>query len=340
MKSAFLPRLVNHPFGDPALYVAFRYQGRAMLFDLGRIDRLPATDLLKVTHVFVSHTHMDHFIGFDHFLRVFLSRNLQVDLFGPPGLIDNVRGKLAGYTWNLVDGYPFVMKAHDVHPDRIDTVQFRAATAFRAEAEPSRSFDGLLHDAADCTVHTTHLNHRIPSLAFALQEKTRINVRPEKLGEMQVGAGPWLNQLKQAIRLNLPDDTPIRAEWREQNDVRAADFTLGALRESLVVESRGQKIAYVVDAIFSRDNLHRVSELARDADVLFCESLFLDADRDQASKRYHLTARQAATLARAAKAQRLETFHFSPRYEGDPTPLRAEAQAVFRGESPVDEPAL
>lgn len=340
MKSAFLPRLVNHPFGDPALYVAFRHQGRAMLFDLGRIDRLPATALLKVTHVFVSHTHMDHFIGFDHFLRVFLSRDLHVDLYGPPGIIDNVRGKLAGYTWNLVEGYPFVLSVHDVGPDRIDTVRFRAATAFRPEPEPGRSFDGLLYDAADCTVRSAHLDHRIPSLAFALEEKTRLNVRPEILAEMQVGAGPWLNRLKQAIRSKLPDDTPIHAEWRESGTVRGANFTLGELRERLVVESRGQKLAYVVDAVFSRENLRKVGDLARGADVLYSESLFLDADRDQAARRYHLTARQAATLARAAGAQRLETFHFSPRYEGDPAPLRAEAQAVFRGEVPTDEPDL
>ena len=48
MKSAFVPRLVNHPFGDPGLYVGMRYQGWAALFDLGRIDRQPAAELLKL----------------------------------------------------------------------------------------------------------------------------------------------------------------------------------------------------------------------------------------------------------------------------------------------------
>jgi ribonuclease Z len=183
-----------------------------------------------------------------------------------------------------------------------------------------------------------HLDHRIPCLGFAVAEKTRLNVRPERLAELGVPAGRWLNRLKDAVRGGEPDDTPIVAEWRDGATPRTATFTLAALRERLLVETRGQKIAYVVDTLFSRANLARISELARGADVFFCESLFLDADRDQASKRYHLTARQAGSLARAAGVARLETFHFSSRYDRDPVPLRSEAQAVFRGELPPDEP--
>src|SRR5215468_1342378 len=133
MPSAFVPRLINPPFGDPGLYVALRHQGRAMLFDLGRIDRQPAAALLKVTHVFVSHTHMDHFIGFDHLLRIFLARDQHLDLFGPPGIIANVRGKLAGYTWNLIESYPFTLTVHEVDREHIESVHLPARTAFAPE---------------------------------------------------------------------------------------------------------------------------------------------------------------------------------------------------------------
>ena len=338
MRSAFTARLVNPPFGDPGLYVALRHQGRAMLFDLGRIDRQPAATLLKIDHVFVSHTHMDHFIGFDHLLRIFLAREQHIDLFGPPGITANVRGKLAGYTWNLIESYPFRLTVHEVGTERIDSVHLPARTAFAPEPVGSRPFTGDLVDTPELAVAAAHLDHRIPCLGFALMEKTRLNVRPERLAELGIPPGRWLNQLKEAVRAGRPDDTQIRAEWREGATPRAAVFALAELRDRLLVETRGQKIAYVVDTLFSRDNLARVSALARGADVFFCESLFLDADRDQASKRYHLTARQAGSLARAAGVARLETFHFSSRYDRDPAPLRAEAQAVLRGELPPDEP--
>lgn len=338
MRSAFLPRLVNPPFGDPGLYVGLRHHGRALLFDLGRIDRQPAAALVKLTHVFVSHTHMDHFVGFDHLLRIFLARDAHLDLFGPPGIIANVRGKLAGYTWNLIESYPFRLTVHEVGTERVEAVHLPARSAFAPEPLPARPFDGVLVDTADYIVSAVHLDHRIACLGFALTEKTRLNVRPERLAALGVPPGRWLNELKEAVRSDRPADTPIVAAWREGGESRTRTFKLAALRDDLLVYTRGQKIAYVVDTLFSRDNSARISQLAGGADIFFCESLFLDADRDQASHRYHLTARQAGSLARAAGVARLETFHFSSRYNRDPAPLRAEAQAVFRGELPPDEP--
>ena len=103
MASSFAPRLVNGPFGDPGLFVDLRWQGSAVLFDLGRNDGLPAAEMLRVSHVFVSHTHMDHFIGFDRMLRLFLNRDRAVHLYGPEGIAECVGGKLRGWiTFNLL----------------------------------------------------------------------------------------------------------------------------------------------------------------------------------------------------------------------------------------------
>ena len=75
MTPSFSSYLVNDPFGDAGLYVEIKWARRALLFDLGENDALGPTRLLRANDLFISHTHMDHFIGFDRLLRIALGRN-------------------------------------------------------------------------------------------------------------------------------------------------------------------------------------------------------------------------------------------------------------------------
>jgi len=339
MKSACTARLVNPPFGDPGLHISLRWRGAAIQFDLGRLDRFPAVELLKLTHVFVSHTHIDHFIGFDRVMRLFLARDATLAIYGPPGIVGNVAGKLAGYTWNLVDGYPLVFEVHEIFPEHIRSVRLPAARAFAVEEIGTRPFTGVLCETGGIEVHCAQLDHKIPSLAFALQEKLHINVRKDVLDRRGLVAGPWLNDLKDAIRADAPRETSIVIPPGPGSDgSEATHYTLGELRDELVTITPGQRVAYVVDTLFSHANAAKIAALARHADVFYCESPFLDEDRDQAVSRYHLTARQAGTLGRMAEARRLEVFHFSSRYDGQGERLYAEAAATFAGEIAPDEP--
>ena len=328
MKSTFQTRLVNPPYGDPGLYVHLRWQGRALLFDLGRLGRLDHGLLLKVRHVFVSHTHMDHFVGFDHLLRVFLARDVHLHLFGPPGIVDNVIGKLAGYTWNLVDDYPLVLQVTEVGRGHLQSVALRARTRFAAEPAGvggvGTSPAIRLLEEPGLVVETIHLDHKIPCLAFAAWEPTRLNVDTEALRRLDLPPGPWLNRLKAAVRAEEPPGTPIAV-------TPGLSLPLGMLRAELVRSTPGQRIVYVTDTAFSEDNVARILLLARGADLFVCEAPFLEAERDHAAARAHLTARQAGALARWAGVQQLELFHFSPRHEGQEEELRREALDEFAG---------
>ena len=112
MSKYFDPQLINSPFDDPGLFVDLVFERRALLFDLGDISRLAPRKLLRIANIFITHRHLDHFIGFDQLLRCFLGREKIIGLWGPPGLIDAVESKIAAYDWNLVTGYDGNLQLH------------------------------------------------------------------------------------------------------------------------------------------------------------------------------------------------------------------------------------
>src|SRR5947207_2552175 len=194
MKTTFRPRLLNGQTGDPALLVSLRWQGRALLVDLGRIDRTPAATLLPIEAVFVSHTHMDHFMGFDQLLRLFLARDATLRLYGPAGLADCVAGKLAGYTWNLTDEYAFTLEVTEITARQTTSWRFAARQRFAREPlGPPRPFTGVVVADPVFRVEAAPLDHKIVSMAYAMTERTHLNVRPEALAAAGLEPGPWPN---------------------------------------------------------------------------------------------------------------------------------------------------
>jgi ribonuclease Z len=328
MKPLFHPRLVNDPFGDPGLYVDFLFERRALLFDLGDLSPLSARQLLRVTHAFVSHTHMDHFVGFDALLRILLGRERVLHLFGPPGFIDRVEHKLAAYTWNLVSNYDsdFVIRASEVALEGgAETAVLRSRTGFRREVlEPLGLPPGVLLDEDTFQIRAAFLDHQIPCLAFALEEKFHVNVWKSGLEDLGLPTGPWLRELKSAVAREEPSETPVTVRWREDGAIRERTVSLGELKEKVLRIVPGQKIAYVTDAGYTPENAEAIVDLARGADALFIETAFTHEEERRAAEKFHLTARQAGSLARAAGVKRLIPFHFSPKHT-------EEAERLVRG---------
>ncbi|MHB8771831.1 MAG: ribonuclease Z [Syntrophales bacterium] len=327
--------LINAPFGDPGVYVDFKYRNEAFLFDLGDIHPLPPRKLLKIDFIFVSHTHMDHFIGFDHLLRISLGRDRRIRLFGPPAFLANVEHKLNAYTWNLVGNYTndFELLVTEVHPGELVTRLYRCRDAFKPSGEERRPFDGTLVAGEFFTVRAAFLDHDTPCLAFRFEERTRLNIKKNVLREMGLPTGAWLQELKERIVRGAPDEEPLRVWWRGAAGREERTVALGLLREKAVKVTPGQIVAYVTDVAASEENSRRIVEIARGAELLFIEATFLDADAETASRKHHLTARQAGTLARQADAKRITLFHFSPKYTGSAELLIREAMEAFQAES-------
>jgi ribonuclease Z len=323
MKPTFIHSLVNSPFEDPTLFVRIIREKRAFLFDIGNINRLKPGDLQKITAVFVTHTHIDHFIGFDTLLRALLRREAPLRVYGPSNITDCVEGKLRGYTWNLIKEYPMNIDVFCINGDKIISTSFHAETCFKRINNNTSEFAGIILSEPLFTVKAIQLDHQVPCLAFSVEEEFHININKASLQEMGLPVGPWLSELKKAIR-----------ECRSGNTEFVISNKRYSLKELRVIAkiTKGQKISYVTDVSIHDENIKKIIEFVRDSDTLYCEAYFMEEDRDRALKRFHLTAKITGKIAREAGVKNLVAMHFSPKYRNHTETPEDEAMKEFTGQ--------
>src|SRR5262249_18646966 len=263
MRPLLHPTLVNGRSGDPALYIETLFEKHAILFDLGDIAALPARKILRLEQVFVSHAHVDHFVGFDQLLRLHVGREKRIALFGPDGFVDRVAHKLHGFSWNLAESYACDLVVEVTEIDAAlaaRTVRFRLKRTFAAEELGRvRLADGIVHSEPTFRVATAVLDHGIPVLGFALEEAAHVNVWKTRLIERQLPVGPWLSALKRAVVEERPDDFPIVVAGARGGEP-PRELPLGALRD-LVTVIPGQKFAYVTDVGDTAENRAKIVAL-------------------------------------------------------------------------------
>jgi ribonuclease Z len=165
---------------------------------------------------------------------------------------------------------------------------------------------GKLMEAKDFTVSAFPVTHRGPGcFGFIFQEKSRRPFLVEQAEALGVPAGPERAQLVRGESVTLSDGRVITPE-----------MVLGE-------QIRGLKLVYIGDI----GRLDNVREYVDGADVLVIEATFLDEDAEAARQFGHITAKQAATLAKECGVKSLLLNHVSRRYrERD---IIEEARQVF-----------
>jgi len=308
--------------GDPSLYVEVVGKKRALLFDCGFLTELTPREILRVKDLFISHTHIDHFIGFDYILRLILERKDSLHIYGPEGIAQNIQGKLKGYNWNVAQEIGLTIVVHEAIGERLRISRYQCKNRFEPDQEMEwREHRNIFLEDNDLVVDFLPLDHKTPSLAYRITEKPVIRVNKDRLQELQLPPGPWLRQLKEAVLSGSMKDQSL--------EIGDKVYPASDLQANLLEWTRGFKVVYLTDALLTEAAKEKIISFANASDIFYCEGPFLEADRDKAKSSYHLTAREAAILAREARVKKLVLFHFSPRYKGRYDELIAEARTVF-----------
>jgi ribonuclease Z len=163
--------------------------------------------------------------------------------------------------------------------------------------------EGVVHDDGAFRIEARFLEHGIDNLGWRIIEADRRKFDKEKLDLFGVKGASIRTLEKQGSIL-------IKGNKVGLDDV--SEIRLGG------------SLAVIIDTLPCQAAL----DLAREAKVLICESTYLEAHRHLAQKHYHLTAKQAAQIAKEAGVKQLILTHFSARYQ-DVEGFSLEAKEVF-----------
>jgi ribonuclease Z len=315
-------RLVNGSTGDPVLFIDYPGKDDAFLFDAGEIGGLDMKRLGDLEAVFITHHHIDHFVGFDRIVRANLDRDKTLHVFGPEGTIAKVYDRIKSYEFMYFPFQQIVVDVHEILPGTERSARLECKRRFPRPEVAEKDWSGpIIYENADLVVEAAPTDHTVAGLAYALVEKGGYHPDPAKLADGVLKAGPWVSQALTLLRADASPDTVL--------EIEGGRFRLGVLTEQYFSTSRGARVAYVTDTAWSDAVKPGLLRLANRAYRLYCDSYYSVAQASRAAQFRHMTATYAAELARQAKVEQLILMHFAPRYEGRYETLVEEARAIF-----------
>ena len=158
-------------------------------------------------------------------------------------------------------------------------------------------------------IESAPMSHGTPTLAYSFIIKDKLRLDKQKIK-----------------KLNLPN-SPLLGKLQEGKDITIKGKRIKSSQVTYL--EKGRKVAFILD---TSQNANTV-KIAKNSDLLICESSFSKEESALAKKYKHLTAEQAAMIAKKSNSKKLILTHISQRYEHNPDIILSEAKSVFRNVS-------
>ncbi len=169
-----------------------------------------------------------------------------------------------------------------------------------------KEISGKFLNEKNYSIEASPMQHDTPCNAYSITLKDKIRLDKKKLK-----------------KLGLPN-SPLIKKLQEGKSIKHNGKTISSKSVSYI--EKGKKITYIADTTYNENAV----KLAKNSDIVICESTFLEKDAERAKDYKHMTAKQAATIAKKSKSKKLVLFHISQRYEKDFSPILKEAKSVFK----------
>lgn len=306
-------------FDDPLLLVRIRPTGRALLFDCGKVHHLAKRVFTSIDAVFISHAHMDHFMGMDSVIRHSHASPRTVEVFGPPGISGRMAHKFACYDWNLAEKFWGNFRVGEVSDGQIVSTMYRGSEGFLPRPDGVRR--GAIYANRYLRVTSELCEHRIAVLAFRVTEGDAFVLDDQRMVQAGVVKGVWLKNLEKLFHTGKMEGTPIVYSGADPGGAGASveerrDPDAGALYRKIMKKEEPASIGYLTDIGFSPENLERLTRLLGGVTLLVCECAFLAGERSKARLSRHLCTSDLNIILELLRPRYVLPMHFSKSYQG------------------------
>lgn len=299
-------KVLGKPGRDNAVYLIMNLGTKQehILFDCGEntVSKLSKSTVHKIKYLFFSHLHIDHIAGFDSFFRVnFNNPNSPIYIYGPEGTAEILHHRFRGFKWNMTENDMGIWRVHDICENKVFGYEFRTSENFK-----NKEFLGVLEFEMSIRfenfeVTPLFLNHSIVSIGYFVKETSKFTVNIEKIEEMNLEKGKWIESLKG----NYPN-----------NEILINDkvYDLNFLRAMLLNIKEGESFTYLTDFVYDDNSLSEIKRKIPMTDIAVIESQYVENEIDLAVKNKHLISKQSAEIGNVINATKVYLFHFSERY--------------------------
>lgn len=292
--------LKSQPNEDISILVQLDNHPWNYICECGDASSWTVKEVQNANAIFISHTHIDHFVNFDMVIRHQIGIQRKVIICGPKDIAKQVQAKLKSYTWNLIKQGAILYEIHEMVADHEIKVFELEPPTWTLIEKPS-IVNNIIFQDKHFKVSAILLDHKTPTLAYKFEENDTIKIDIQASG---FRGGRWVKLLKEAFE---------KGDAKQIIPIEDKEYSAKDLFHLLHLQ-KGDTVGVIMDHAANSANHQKITAHFFGCNKVFIESFYKNEDRAFAELNYHSYAAMSGKVMRDAQVKQPVPVHFSRKY--------------------------
>ncbi len=272
------------------------------LCDCGEAKKLTVKECRNTNAIFISHTHIDHFVNFDTILRHQIGIERKVIICGPKGITEQIQKRIQSYCWNLIEPNAIEYEVREIIANNSIRSTILRPPLWEQEEQKTNSSTTIFNEN-EFYVTFEILDHKTASIAYLFKTHPKTKIQLPK----HIKGGIWVAALKEAYHTNA-----INTIIDVHGDMYFAKDLFYMIRKAPI-----DSLGIIMDHAANEENHQKIKRLFTNCQQVYIECFYKDEDTDAAIVNYHSYASMSAHIMKECNVTNAIPVHFSRKYSID-----------------------